>query len=45
MIYLLIERPTLPLRLENALHGMKRFLAAVGRRKRIIPASVSADRY
>ncbi|HEX4171726.1 MAG TPA: GNAT family N-acetyltransferase [Acetobacteraceae bacterium] len=45
MIYLLIERPTLPLRLENALHGMKRFLAAVGRRKRIIPASVSAGRY
>jgi CelD/BcsL family acetyltransferase involved in cellulose biosynthesis len=30
-IYLLVERPTLPLRLENALYGMKRFLAVRGR--------------
>jgi CelD/BcsL family acetyltransferase involved in cellulose biosynthesis len=28
MIYLLLGRPTLPLRLENALHGMKRFLTS-----------------
>jgi CelD/BcsL family acetyltransferase involved in cellulose biosynthesis len=28
MVYLLVERPTLPLRLESALYGMKRFLVA-----------------
>jgi CelD/BcsL family acetyltransferase involved in cellulose biosynthesis len=32
MLYLLAERPTWPLRLEGALHGIKRWLSSVGHR-------------
>jgi hypothetical protein len=34
MVYLLAARPTWPLQLENALHGMKRSLGSLSRRLR-----------